>query len=181
MKQTVRKGYWIWEFEEEEQWLNDMAARGLHLTDVGFFRYVFQEGEPGAYRYRLEMLPHWPNHPESRRYLEFMEETGAEFVGSFKNWVYFRKKWEEGPFDLYSDMDSRIRHMTRIYKLLRLLAEVLGVVLFVYGLLSVQSGFDAKILGMTAFMAAFTFCLVRGQMKIGRKLEELRNERAIRE
>lgn len=178
MKQVIHKVYFIWEFEEEEKWLNEMAAKGLHLTDVGLCRYVFEEGEPGAYRHRLEMLEHWPNHPESRKYIEFMEETGAEYVGSLKNWVYFRKRREEGPFDLYSDIDSRIKHMTRIYKLLRLLAEVLGVVLFFYILAVLR---EWSLLGVLAPMAILEIALVRGQMKIGRKLEKLRNERAIRE
>ena len=88
------------------------------------------------------------------------------------------KRREEGPFDLYSDMDSRIKHMTRIYKLLRLLAEVEGVVLFFYILAVLQ---DWSLLAALIPMAILEIALVRGQMKIGRKLEKLRNERAIRE
>ena len=33
-------------------------------------------------------------------------------------WIYFRKKTEDGVFDLYSDIDSRISHLDRIGKVL---------------------------------------------------------------
>ena len=32
----VRKWYWIWEFEEEERWLNQMADAGWVLEKLGF-------------------------------------------------------------------------------------------------------------------------------------------------
>ena len=28
MRQVIRKWFWAWEFDKEEQWLNDMAAKG---------------------------------------------------------------------------------------------------------------------------------------------------------
>jgi len=43
-----------------------------------------------------------------------MEETVAECIGTYVRWVYFRKKTSEGPFDLYSDYDSRINHYKRV-------------------------------------------------------------------
>ena len=52
-----------------------------------------------------------------------MEDTGAEFVGSYMRWVYFRRKKLEGEFDLFSDIDSRISHIDRIMKL----AAVMGL------------------------------------------------------
>ena len=66
------------------------------------------QAEPGAYSVRLEM------HPCDKDYLSFMEETGAEYVGRMLQWVYFRKKLTDGPFDLFSDIDSRIRHLERV-------------------------------------------------------------------
>lgn len=59
--------------------------------------------------------------------MQFMEETGAERVPSgtptkanraFMNqrWVFFRRKASEGPFQIYTDADSKIKHYQRIYK-----------------------------------------------------------------
>lgn len=114
MKKTIYKFYWAWQFDKEEKWLNECSAKGLHLCDVGICRYTFEEGEPGAYSHKLELLENWPTHPESEAYIRFLEETGVEMVGRLLRWVYFRKKTEEGPFDLFSDLDSRIKHLNRI-------------------------------------------------------------------
>lgn len=121
MKHVVYKVFWAWDFEKEEKWLNEMAAKGMLLTDVGFCRYVFQEGTPGEYQYHLEWLENFPGHPESIAYIQFVEETGAEHVGSFKKWVYFRKRTTEGAFNLFSDLDSRITHFRRVTRLVGLL------------------------------------------------------------
>lgn len=114
MKKTIVKLYWAWQFDKEEKWLNECSAKGLHLCDVGVFRYTFEEGTPGAYSHKLELLENWPTHPESVAYIRFLEDTGVEMVGSILRWVYFRKKTVDGPFDLFSDLDSRIKHLNRI-------------------------------------------------------------------
>ena len=66
------------------------------------------QAEPGAYSVRLEIDP-WDKH-----YLSFIEEAGAEYVGRMLQWVYFRKKLTDGPFGLFSDIDSRLRHLERV-------------------------------------------------------------------
>ena len=101
-RKTVRKWFWVWDFDKEERWLNEMALQGWVLDGVGFCTYHFKKCEPGEYAVRLEMRPH------DESYIAFMEETGAEFVGRFTMWIYFRKKVEDGAFDLYSDIDSKI-------------------------------------------------------------------------
>lgn len=114
MKQIIRKLFV--DFEKEEKWLNEMADKGLILTDYNFLKYSFEEGTPGEYIYRIELLNNLPAHPESRKYIRFMEETGVECVATYIRWVYFRKKKSEGEFDLYSDYDSRIKHYVEIVK-----------------------------------------------------------------
>lgn len=112
----IRKWYWVWQFEEEEKWLNEMAEKGWVLDKVGFCKYRFVEKEPGAYHVRLEMLEDTPDSEKGREYIGFVEETGAEYIGNVIRWVYFRKRTEDGGFDLFSDIDSRIRHLDRIIK-----------------------------------------------------------------
>ena len=67
MRQTIRKWFWVWEFEKEEKWLNDMAVKGLSLVSVGFCRYEFEDSMPGEYRVRLLLLDKMPHHPESKK------------------------------------------------------------------------------------------------------------------
>ncbi len=111
-RKTVRKWFWVWDFEKEERWLNEMALDGWVLADVGWCRYTFERCEPGEYGVRLEMRPN------DEGYVQFMQETGAEFVGRVLMWIYFRKKAADGPFDLFSDIDSKISHLDKISKML---------------------------------------------------------------
>ncbi|MBQ8198530.1 MAG: DUF2812 domain-containing protein [Clostridia bacterium] len=121
MRTVIRKWFWAWEMDKEEAWLAECAAKGLSLVAVDFCKYTFEETAPGAYQVRLEMLPESPRHPESRKYLEFLEETGAEYIGYVNRWVYVRRKSELGAFDLFSDLSSRAKHLGRILSLLRVL------------------------------------------------------------
>lgn len=111
-RRTIRKWYWVWDFEKEEVWLNEMAQNGWVLDGVGFCTYHFAPCEPGEYTVRLEM------HDYDEAYLGFMADTGAHYIGHMVKWIYFRKKASEGSFDLFSDIDSRIRHLDRIGKML---------------------------------------------------------------
>ena len=124
MRKTIRKWFWAWDFDKEERWLNEMAAKGLSLISVGWCRYDFEDTAPGEYSVRLELLKEKPMHPESVKYLEFLEETGVEHVGSYMSWVYMRKKKAAGEFSLFSDNESRIRHLTRIIRFIAVLGGI---------------------------------------------------------
>ena len=112
-RKIVKKWIWIWEFDKEERWLNTMAQQGWVLDKLGFCRYEFVRCEPGAYTVRLEMREH------DEAYLSFMADTGAEYVGRMMKWIYFRKKTEDGPFELFSDLESRISYLDKMCRLLR--------------------------------------------------------------
>jgi len=123
-RKTVRKWIWAWEFEEEELWLNQMAAAGWVLDKVGFCRYEFIRCEPDEYTVRLEMRD------KDDAYIAFMEETGAEYIGRMMKWIYFRKKAADGAFDIFSDADSRMAHLENIILLIKgctILNLVVGV------------------------------------------------------
>ena len=110
---TVKKWIWVWDFDKEERWLNTMAQQGWVLDRLGFCRYEFVRCEPGEYIVRLEMREH------DEGYLSFMADTGAEYVGRMVKWIYFRRKAEFGPFDIFSDLDSRLEHLKKISWMLR--------------------------------------------------------------
>lgn len=124
MRHTVHKCFLAWDYEKEEKWLNEMSAKGLQLVSTSIFKYVFEEGAPNEYQYRLEFLNQYPTHPESLTYIRFLEETGVEHIGSLMRWVYFRKKTADGPFDLYSDLTSKIKHYKLILALLLTLTPI---------------------------------------------------------
>lgn len=114
MRKTIHKLFFFWDFQKEEDWLNEMASIGLALVAVEGARYTFEQCEPGEYGVRLELLNNLPSHPESEQYIRFIESTGAEYIGATIRWVYFRKRKANGSFDLYSDYACRVRHVNRI-------------------------------------------------------------------
>lgn len=114
MRHTVYKLLWAWEYDKEEKWLNEMAAKGLALVSVGLCKYIFEDSEPGEYMYKIELLGKMPYRAGSEAYIRFLEETGAEHVGSILRWIYIRKKTSEGALDLYSDIESRISYVRRL-------------------------------------------------------------------
>ena len=128
MRTIIHKCFWIWDFDKEEQWLNEMAAKGLCLVGTGFCRYEFEDCIPGEYNVCLQLLDKMPKHPESQKYIEFMEQTGAEHIGSFTRWVYFRKKASDGAFELFSDNTSRVKYLTSIYSFI---AWIVGLNLYI--------------------------------------------------
>lgn len=98
MRQMIHKWFWIWDFDKEEKWLNEMAAKGLALTAVGWCRYEFEDCIPGEYKICVDFLDNHFGKVENEKYIEFLEETGAEHVGSMFRWAYFRKKLREKIF-----------------------------------------------------------------------------------
>ncbi len=134
MRQTIRKLFWVWEFDKEEQWLNEMAAKGLCLVSVGFCKYEFEDCTPGEYKICLQLLEHMPRHPEAQKYIQFLESTGAEHIGSFTRWAYFRKKAAEGEFQLFSDHASKIKYLSGIIAMVALVtvANILNAINNIY-------------------------------------------------
>jgi len=113
---TIRRWYWVWEYDVEEQWLNEMAQQGWLLDKVSLGTYHFIPCEPGAYTIRLEM------HKRDDEYIAFMRETGAEYIGRMMMWVFFRKATADGEFDLFSDIDSKLTHLRSIERMLTIVA-----------------------------------------------------------
>ena len=121
MRKVIHKYYGAWNTQKEEAWLNRMAAQGLCLISYSFCRYEFEDCLPGEYEIRIQLLDNPCRHPESEHYISFLEETGAEQVGSYMRWAYFRKKTADGPFELFSDNQSRSQHLSNVIPFLAVL------------------------------------------------------------
>ncbi len=181
MRRTVYRGFWVWNFDQEEKWLNEMASKGLQLVSVGWCRYVFEEGDPGEYTYRLELLENLPTHAESLQYIRFLEDTGAKYIGNVLRWSYFKKKVTDGAFDLFSDIDSRIKHLNRI----SLLILPFFIMDLAFGLSNLSLFFSRRILGGNLEIGIS--CLMLGLLmgfgffKTCSKAKKLKKERILYE
>ena len=166
-RKTVYKWFWVWDFEKEERWLNEMALSGWALVGVGWCRYTFERCAPGAYTIRLEMRA------PDEAYIAFMQEAGAEYLGRVFQWIYFRRRAEDGAFDQFSDIDSRIAHLERIDKSL-----------FLIGMANLLIGI-ANALGSGSLVGVLNLLvctvLMYGLGRIRGKKEELEKERQLHE
>ena len=165
-RKTITKWFWVWDFEKEERWLNEMAMQGWALCGVGFSTYTFERCEPGEYTVRLEM------HQRDEAYMDFMNETGAEFVGRLFAWVYFRKRAEDGSFDLFSDLDSRVAHLDRIARMLRIIG-------FLNLIVGAFNAFDGRTFGVVNLLCATLLMYALG--RIDGKKEAIVRERELHE
>ena len=163
---TMHNWFWVWEFEKEERWLNEMAMAGWALSSVGWCTYRFERCEPGEYTFRLEM------HRDDPSYVSFLEETGAEYVGRIFQWVYFRRKTELGRFDLFSDIDSRVEHLRQIYKAVL----AIGTANLLIG---IAGSFSGNGLGWLNLLVCTV--LMYGAGRVRGKIDYYEDERALRE
>ena len=180
MRKTVHKWFWVWDFEKEEKWLNEMSAKGLQLVAVGFCRYIFEETIKGEYAYRLELLENVPSNSESISYIRFLEETGVEYIGSLMRWAYFRKKVADGAFEIYSDIDSKIKHYKRIRTLFLAVTPINAVPAFSYLYNYIENRHSIN-LDFRIISFLVTLLLGLGIFKVSKKISKLKKEKAIRE
>lgn len=159
-------------YEKEEAWLNKLAAQGLHCVDYMMGRYTFEKGAPGEYTYRIQLLENVPTQAESRAYLEFLEESGVEHIASHLRWVYLRKKTVDGPFELFSDISSRIAHYRRVVTMF----IPIFLANFMFGLRAFHGGYSFSLLNLGAALL-----LAIPLLAYSRQLFTLSKERKIRE
>ena len=180
-RKTVTKWLFIWDWEEEERWLNEMSAQGWHFVKYAFpFRYTFEQGEPGAYQYRLQALNDRLGTKDTQDYLAFLHDLDIEFVDSYFFWVYLRKANDGKPFELFSDVESKIRHMRR-FALIPLLCLIVLCVNLMWGapiLLEHGGFFGFLLVGIEMVLAVF---MVYGLTRMMTKYHSLEKQRQLRE
>ena len=134
------------------------------MNHVGLFLYDFVPCAPGEYTIRLEMRNPAPE------YLELMAESGAEYVGRFTQWLYFRKRADQGEFDLYSDLDSRMTHLQKVGRLLVLI----GCLNLCIGLINTLNTFSFGWINL-----ALASVLFYGLGRIHGKMDALKEKRLL--
>ena len=122
---TKYKWFWVWDFDEEEKWINQMSSEGKHLVAANWIKFQFKDGEPNKYIYRMQKIEGSPDKPSNKDYITFVEETGAEMVSSTAGWVYFKKEKDGKEFELFSDIDTKIKHLRKGSLLLLVTAIIL--------------------------------------------------------
>lgn len=164
------------DYEKEEKWLNEMCQKGLALRHYTFLKYHFENCEPGQYIYRLQLLEHDPTHAESKEYLDFVQDLDVEVVDTYIRWVYFRKLASEGPFEIHSDIASKIKH----HKAIMSFTGIIALSNFTIALSNLSIGmitkFNLYFVGINGFFAVLLGYLSYKQY---RHIQKLKAEQII--
>lgn len=177
---TKYKVYFAWDYEKEEAWLNEMSNKGYQLVHVSIFKYVFEIDHSKRYIYRLELLDQLPSHPSSVDYMKFLEETGVECVSTILRWAYFRKEASDNGFELYSDIESRIKHYKRIQFLFIAITPVNVMSIFNMGNIYARTHSVFALIA-TFLVTAIVLMLAIGLYRVSMQLAKLSRDKLFRE
>lgn len=109
------KFFALGEYEKKEKWVNDMCSKGYALKNFNFCKYEFDSCEPGEYYYSLELLENFHSSPINEDFFNYLEdEWSVEFVSSYCDWVFFKRKKSLGKFSLFPDVHTKASYFKRI-------------------------------------------------------------------
>ena len=103
------------EYEQEEQYLSDMAKKGYlfeKVTLIGL--YHFKKAEPKNMIYRLDFNPQDSQNRES--YIQMYKDFGWNYIQDLNGFSYFSKEEDGSDDEIFSNNESRIEMMERIQK-----------------------------------------------------------------
>ena len=158
--------------DSEEIWLKEMAQKGWALKKFFLGFYTFEECAPGEYNYQIDLLDNWTGN--KRDFASFMEESGVEMVSQWYRWVYLRKKSSEGPFEMYTDLESKIDQHDRMKKFfqLGLIIETLCLCVELFG--TITTG--GKLFVFDVILGVFVLVFLRMVWKCKWKIEQLKRD-----
>ena len=163
--------------DKETLWLNDMAAKGYAMT--GFFAgfYTFEKCEPGEYTYQIDFGDKFGK--VSDDYREFMEETGVEIVQLWSFWAFLRKKTKDGPFVLYTDVDSQITHYTKIRNMFKVAAiiELICFYIELFAFYQLPAGERTLNLIFTIIVGTFVVVIMKAALSTNKIIGELKERK----
>lgn len=117
MNRTIKKFkvFLITDYEKEEKYLTQMSKKGFRLKKVTFPGfYTFEVVEPEDMVYRLSFKN--PMESDFNNYVQIFIDSGWEYVFDFMGWSYFRKKGYEKNTEIFSDDESRVEEVSKVFK-----------------------------------------------------------------
>lgn len=160
--------------DEEQDWLQKMALDGWALKNFFLGVYTFVPCEPGEYIYQIDLLDNWSG--DKNDFAAFMEDSGVEVVSQWYRWVYLRKKANDGPFEMYTDIESKIDQYNRIKKFFQVILIVEVICFFIEIIAAVNTG-NPTFWFFTILLGSFVLAFLRVVWKCSWKIEQLKREK----
>ena len=164
--------------DREEDWLNGWCQRGWAFASFFVGVVTFVPCEPGEFIYQIDLLPGTGLRAscDYGEYTSFMNEMGVDVLQRWGRWVYLRKRAEDGPFEIYTDLDSQIE-MYRRMRGLFLWGLIVETVLAFPNVLRAFMERDVFLSCMGGIMLLIIITFVRAVRMAGQKIQELERQR----
>ena len=119
----MKKYKFFTNFDEEENWLNDMARNGHRFTKKTSIGYEFEYGNPEDATIKMDYRT-FKKREDFEDYCALFEDSGWEHIAGTKSsgYQYFKKANREGSEEIFSDADSRAGRYKRLSDMLAALA-----------------------------------------------------------
>lgn len=153
--------------EQIEEQANRMAKEGWLLEKFGSLFSTYRRGKAGEYEYRVQVKEAGM---DRLTYVAELAEFGIEEVGGVGDLLVLRKKADGTPFELYSDLDSRIAQQRKAVRYLRggLIASFFWGSSMLMNVLTTLM--NANVIGRYAGAAAIDFSTARVLMLVAASL-----------
>ena len=166
--------------DAETTWLNEMASKGYAMTGFLAGFYTFRPCTPGEYTYQVDFGDQFFS--VSSDYREFMTEHNIEIVQTWGMWIILRKRTSDGPFELYTDVDSSIEHYTKIRNMFKVttIVEIIAFFMMVisYTMLSAEtSEFLVLPFACMVLIAIFIATLMRATIHTNQIILQLKERK----
>ena len=161
--------------EKETAFLNEMSQKGYALTGFYASVFTFDRCQPGEYIYQIDFTQGFFR--VSNDYREFMRDVDVEIVCLWGPWVILRKRAADGPFELYTDVESTINHYTKIRILFKAAVLIELIAIFI----ELRAAYRGNTLSFAyAFIpAAIAVAILRELRRINGLLAELKERQGL--
>ena len=153
--------------ERIEEQANRMAKEGWLLEKFGSLFSIYRRGKAGEYEYRVQVKEAGM---DRLVYTAELAEFGIEEVGGVGDLLVLRKSSDGTPFELYSDLDSRIAQQKKAVRYLRkglIMSFFWGSMMLMNVLTTLM---NANVIGRYAGVAAIDFSTARVLMLVAASL-----------
>lgn len=169
----MRKFRIYFDKDAEQDWIMKMSNQGWAFQKFFLGVYTFKPSKPGEYIYQIDLLDDWSGNKKD--FSEFMEDSGVEVVGQWYRWVYLRKRSVDGPFEMYTDIDSKIMQYERMKKFFSV-ALIIELICFIMEFMGAVRTRSISFMIVTILIGIFAFILLHNVLKCKEKIRELANE-----
>lgn len=158
----------------EEDWLREMCLNGWAFKKFFLGFYTFEKCTPGEYNYQIDILNNWNGDKDD--YASFMHDTGIEVIGQWWRWVYLQKKASDGPFEMYTDLESKITQYNKIKNFFRVALVLEVICLFIELMATLNNG---SIIGgiLTVLIAIICLAMLKSIWKCKQKIKQYIHEK----